>query len=68
MPEKRPSVAQDSLLRSVSQTDALGMLAFASGETSGKPVSHLSIDARGVLIFAPGELPPGAVSLSGCVS
>ena len=32
MPEKRPSVAQDSLLRAVSQTDAVGMLVFAPAE------------------------------------
>ena len=31
MPEKRPAVAQDSLLRAVSQTAAVGMLVFASG-------------------------------------
>jgi hypothetical protein len=30
MPEKRRSVAQDSLLRAVSQTAASGMLVFAS--------------------------------------
>ena len=39
MPEKRRSVAQDSLLRGVSRPDALGMLVFARDDTPPRPAS-----------------------------
>jgi hypothetical protein len=39
-PEKRPCVAQDALLRAVSQTHAVGLLAFAP---EAHPASRLGI-------------------------